>query len=252
MEELSKLLFELSNEDRLRILKALVDNQEKLTTLASTLNLTVQETSRHLARMSKAKLIQKGSDGAYSITPYGSQLQEILPSLSYLIRNQDYFMTHTLSKLPRKFISRVGDLIKADFTDNAIVLFQQVDSLISRANEYVWILSDQALSSTFPLLMESMERGVEFRVVLPADIGVPEIPEEKLPDFGKFRGKLMEPRHLKTVDHVVILSETEAILVLPDLDNHLDYTGFRLQDRDGHTWCHDLFMHFWKEATPVG
>jgi predicted transcriptional regulator len=252
MEELSKLLFELSNEDRLQILQALVDNQENLTTLASTLNLTVQETSRHLARMSKAKLIQKGSDGAYSITPYGSQLQEILPSLSYLIRNQDYFMTHTLSKLPRKFISRVGDLTKADFTDNAIVLFQQVDSLISRANEYVWILSDQALSSTFPLLMESMERGVEFRVVLPADIGVPEVPEEKLPDFGKFRGKLMEPKHLKTVDHVVILSETDAILVLPDLDGHLDYTGFRLQDKDGHTWCRDLFIHFWEEATPVG
>jgi predicted transcriptional regulator len=252
MEELSKLLFELSNEDRLRILKILMDNQEKMTTLASTLNLAVQETSRHLARMSKSKLIQKGPDGAYSITAYGSQLQEILPSLSYLIRNQDYFMNHTLSELPRKFISRVGDLAKAEFTDNAIVLFQQVDSLISKANEYVWILSDQALSSTFPLLMESMERGVEFRVVLPADIGVPEIPEERLPDFGRFRGKLMEPRHLNRVDHVVILSEAEAILVLPDLDGHLDYTGFRLQDKDGHTWCYDLFIHFWEEAIPIG
>ncbi|MFW9961859.1 MAG: ArsR family transcriptional regulator [Candidatus Thorarchaeota archaeon] len=159
MEELSKLLFELSNEDRLRIIKVLSDHPVKLTSLASTLDLTVQETSRHLSRLTKARLIQKGSDGAYSITAYGSQLQETLPSLSFLTKNQEYFMNHTFLTLPQRFISRFGDLVKAELTDNAIVLFQHVDSLISRAIKYVWILSDQALSSTFPLLEQSLERG---------------------------------------------------------------------------------------------
>lgn len=251
MEELSKLFFELSNEDRLRILKVLREGPTKLTPLSTTLDLTVQETSRHLARMTKAELIQKEPSGAYSITAYGSQLQEVLPSFSFLIKNKDYFMSHTLSNLPKKFISRIGDLVNAELTDNAIVLFQHVDALISRANEYVWILSDQALSSTFPLLMESMERGVEFRVVLPADIGVPQIPEEKLPDFGKFREKLMQPRHLESVNHVVILSESEAILALPDLDGRLDYIGFRFDNKAGHAYCYDLFLHFWDQGNPV-
>ncbi|KXH75847.1 MAG: hypothetical protein AM326_08500 [Candidatus Thorarchaeota archaeon SMTZ-45] len=251
MEELSKLLFELSNEDRLRILNVLRESPAKLTALASTLDLTVQETSRHLSRMTKADLIQKGSDGAYFITAYGSQLQEILPPLSFLIKNQEYFMTHTMSNLPREFISRIGDLVNAELTDNAIVLFQHVDSLISRAIEYVWILSDQALSSTFPLLEQSLERGVEFKVVLPADIEVPKLPEEMLPDFSKYRGNLMEPRHLEKVSHVVILSESEAILALPDLDGRLDYLGFRIEDSIGLHWCHDLFVHFWDIANPV-
>ncbi|MFX1483121.1 MAG: helix-turn-helix transcriptional regulator [Promethearchaeota archaeon] len=251
MEELSKLLFELSNEDRLRILDALQTEPAKLTHLSSELNLTVQETSRHLSRMTKAKLIQKEPDGAYSVTPYGLQLQEVIPSLSFLIRNQDYFMNHTFSKLPREFISRIGDLVNAEWTDNAIVLFQHVEALISRASNYVWIMSDQALSSTFPLLQECMERGVEFRVVLPKDIGVPKIPEERLPDFSKFRGSFLQPRHLEQVTHVVILSENEAILALPDLEGKIDYLGFKITDSIGHQWCHDVFVHFWDQADPV-
>ncbi|MFX1560910.1 MAG: helix-turn-helix domain-containing protein [Promethearchaeota archaeon] len=252
MEDLSKLLFELSNEDRLRILKVLGVGPQKLTALASTLDLTVQETSRHLSRMTKSKLIQKGSDGAYSVTEYGTRLQEVLPSFSFLIQNRDYFMTHTFGDLPQQFISRLGDLVNAEYTDNAVVLFQHVDSLISTANEYVWILADQALSSTFPLLMESMERGVEFRVALPSDIGVPEIPKDKLPDFSKFRNTLMEPRHLDNVSHVVILSESESILALPDLNGRPDYLGFKIEDKIGHLWCHDVFLDFWEKAYPVG
>ena len=251
MEELSRLLFELSNEDRLRILEVLRASPAKLTPLSSSLDLTVQETSRHLSRLTKAKLIQKEPNGAYSITSYGTQLYDVLPSFSFLIKNREYFMTHTLAQLPKQFISRIGELAHAELTDNAIVLFQQVDTLISKSNEYVWILSDQALSSTFPLLLESLERGVKFRVVLPADIGVPELPEDRLPNFSKFRGKLMEPRHLERVTHVDILSETEAILALPDLENRLDYLGFRINDPEGHTWCHDLFLHFWNNSEPV-
>ena len=251
MEELSKLLFELSNEDRLRILEVLNESSTKLTPISNKLDLTVQETSRHVARMTKSGLIQKGSDGGFSITPYGQQLYGLLPSFSFLIENQEYFMTHTFSGLPRRFINRIGELVESDLTDNAIVLFQYVDGLIAQAEEYIWIMSDQALSSTFPLLEESLGRGVELKVLLPSSIGVPNLPEEMLPDFSKFRGTLLEPKHLESVTHVVILSEKEAILALPDLENHLDYLGFRISDRIGHQWCYDLFLEFWNQGQPV-
>ncbi|MFW9769891.1 MAG: helix-turn-helix transcriptional regulator [Candidatus Thorarchaeota archaeon] len=251
MEELSKLLFELSNEDRLSILRILSGKPTKLTKISSELDLTVQETSRHLSRMSKAGLIRKGSDGAYSTTPYGFQLLGALPSFSFFIGNKDYFMTHTVTSLPKKFISRIGELEHAEYVENAVVLFQHVDSLISRAKKYVWIMSDQALSSTFSLLEESLERGVEFKVILPADIEVPSIPEDMLPDFSKFRGTLMQPRHLGKVKHVVILSDSEAILSFPDLDGRLDYIGFRLDDDIGHQLCKDMFLYYWEDAVPV-
>jgi predicted transcriptional regulator len=251
MEDLSKLLFELSNEDRLRILEVLREDPKKLTAIASSLELTVQETSRHLSRMAKSMLIQKGSDGAYFVTEYGNRILEVLPSFTFLIKNQDYFMTHTFGNLPQQFISRLGDLANAELADNAIVLFQHVDSLISKADEYVWILADQALSSTFPLLVERLEAGVEVRVTLPSDIGVPKIPEDKLPDFSKYIGKLMEPRHLDNVSYVVILSESKAILALPELNGQPDYLGFRVEDKSGHQWCHDVFLYFWEKAFPV-
>lgn len=111
---------------------------------------------------------------------------------------------------------------------------------------------DNVRSSTFPFLEQSLGSGVEFRVIMPADIEVPKLPEElPPPDFSKYRGNLMEPRHLEKVTHVVILSESEGILTLPDLDGRLDYFRFRIEDSLGLHWCHDLFVHFWDKANPI-
>jgi DNA-binding transcriptional ArsR family regulator len=64
MEDLCNLLFEVSNEDRLRILLQLDKEALNATNLSKELDLTIQESSRHLSRLSRVKLIQKDVEGA--------------------------------------------------------------------------------------------------------------------------------------------------------------------------------------------
>jgi predicted transcriptional regulator len=68
MEKFCNLLFELSHEDRLRIFFKLQKNIMKLTHLSEKPYLKVQETSRHLSRLSDAKLISKDVEGFYHLT----------------------------------------------------------------------------------------------------------------------------------------------------------------------------------------
>ena len=66
MESLCNLFFELSNEDRLRIFFQLEGKALRMTHLSRELDLTIQETSRHLSRLSEKKLIQKDVEGFLS------------------------------------------------------------------------------------------------------------------------------------------------------------------------------------------
>jgi len=251
VEHLSELLFELSNQDRLQILLELQEEQMKLTQISKKLDLTAQETSRHLNRMNKASLVEKKSNGAYDLTEFGKQILHLLPGFNFILKNREYFLTHTTSHIPQSFVKRIGQLDGSEYCDNAILLFQMVETLITKANEYIWILSDQALASSLPLLMAALERGVSFRTILPKSLGPPRVPDEMIPDFGEFRQGPMENKHLDTVETVIILSEKEAIFALPTTEMKIDYLGFHTQNRSGHQLCYDLFMHYWENSEPT-
>lgn len=251
MERLAELLFELSNYDRLEILYALVQNEMKLTQISKTLDLTAQETSRHLTRLSTSNLVDKRASGDYYPTELCKQILELLPGFTFLFSNREYFLEHSLRTLPRSFTHRIGELAESELFSNAIKLFQMVDSLIIEANEFVWILADQALSSTFPLLIDALERGVEFRTILPTQLGPPLLPPEALPDFSKFMTTSMRIKHLEVVELVVILSERRGIVTFPTLDGRMDYCGFVVHDDEGIGWCKDLFLQAWETATDI-
>ena len=79
MSSAAGLLFELANVDRLTILTEIDTEPLKLSQVARKLSATVQETSRHLERLSKAKLIEKDSTSSYRITSFGKLILSLLP-----------------------------------------------------------------------------------------------------------------------------------------------------------------------------
>ena len=101
MENLCDLLFELSNEDRLRILHQLNKEAMNVTTLSKALGLTTQESSRHVSRLGEVGLTQKDVDGFHHISPYGKLILKQLPGLAFTSQHRDYFTTHSLEHLPQ-------------------------------------------------------------------------------------------------------------------------------------------------------
>ena len=69
--EASSLFWELANRDRLNILKLLEKEKRKLSHIAKEIDESIQETYRNLSRLAKVKLVDKDSEGYYTLTAFG-------------------------------------------------------------------------------------------------------------------------------------------------------------------------------------
>jgi predicted transcriptional regulator len=253
MESLCDLFFELSNEERLRIFLLLDEKTLKMTHISRELDLTVQETSRHLSRLSDKKLIRKNVEGFHSLTSYGEQIFGLIPGFKFLSKHREYFTKHKISHIPRRFLNGIGDLYNSSLTDDVLVAFHNVENRIRNAEEYLWILSDQVLMSSVNLLIEAMKRGAHFKVIMPKDL----TPPQGFKNYGEQQSfgnatasQYMETRFADKVEVAIVMSEKEAGITFPTLDGRIDYGfGFITNDQLGHNYCKEVFLYYWNKAS---
>ncbi len=255
MENLGDLLFEISNEDRLRILLQLEKNMMNVTNLSKVLSLTTQECSRHISRLGKVGLTQKDAEGFYCLTSYGNLILRQFLGLEFISKNRDYFTYHSLERLPQEFIDRIGDLQNSTITDDIMVILHRVREGMKEAEKYIWAIVDQYPLSTVPIVREAQDRGVKIRTIEPKDWIAP-------PEFYDIRAKaekewvsrarrmgLVEQKVVEEVDIFLYMTEKEvSALAFPTLDGKFDYLGFASIDERAHKWCRDLFRFYWEKA----
>ena len=256
MENLCKLLFELSNQDRLRILRQIGKEAMNVTNLSKALDLTTQESSRHLSRLNEVGLTVKDVNGFHHVSPLGKLVLKQLPGLEFVSKHTDYFTTHSLDRLPLEFVSRLGDLSDATYIDDIMTGFYAAEKMIREAEEYIWQINDQYLMSTMPLVREALDRGVKIWQIEAKHI----VPPPELDD-DYFRGKdvqafnrartngLLEERVLERLEIYLHMSEKEvAALAFPTQGGKFDYLGFTSKDEQAHKWCRDVFHYYWERA----
>jgi predicted transcriptional regulator len=247
VERLCKLLFELSSNERISIMLKIQRQRLKLSHISRKLNLTVTEASRHLKRLSEARLIQKGVDGLYGLTPFGVLVLSLLSSLGFVSKYRDYFVEYDVSRIPYEFIDRIGELAESEFGAETFRNLEETEKMFREARKFIWILSDQVLTSSAPTIAERVKGSFEYRVIL-QEAAMP--PDSKSPIPSTTPG--VQKRVLPKVDFVIVMTEKAAAFCLPNLSGRIDYTGFGGNDPKFHKWCKDLFLHYWKKAKPVG
>jgi len=114
--------------------------------------------------------------------------------------------------------------------------------MLQEASEYMWISSDQILTSTVPIIGEKVKSGVEFRFIFPENL-VP--PPGVKPVPGTQR------RTMPKVEEIILMTEKEVMFGFPDLDGRIDYALLIGKDSKSHKWCKDLFLHRWEKAIPA-
>src|SRR3990172_13007567 len=156
-----------------------------------------------MARLSEAEIVTKDIDGLLHLTPYGEEALNLLTGYRFLFDNRKYFATHTLRELPQEFRGSIGMLEGSEFVGDVMVTFHNVERMIANAREHVWILTNQILASTIPYLMQAVERGTEFKLLMPKDY----LPSKDIrdiilnPAFEKAaRTKKLQIRYLDKVD----------------------------------------------------
>ena len=224
------------------ILRRLTEEPLKLSHIASRLDLTVTEASRHLQRLGDNCLIRKDSDGLYTVTPYGALVLSLVPGLDFASRNRDYFLDHDVSILPREFVDRIGVLSKCTFRGDTISNFAYEEGMFKEAKEFIWALADQVHWSAPPIINERVLAGVEFHTIIPENI---------VPPVGYRPAEGVERRLLPKVDVIVIVTDKEAVFGLPYLNGKMDYSWFGGKEPSFLKWCRDLHEYYWERAKPL-
>jgi predicted transcriptional regulator len=254
MERLCSLFFELSNEDRLSIILKLMDEPMKLTHIAKALDLTVQECSRQLSRLTDIDLVTKDPDGFFVLQPYGRHAFRLFPGFQFLTEHVEYFNKHTLTGLPEKFMGRVGELRGCVPVTALMKTFANIERTIREAEEFYWYMTNETLiaASHYEVALDALDRGVKMRCIEP--IGYRLLPdivnnvsdEVKVAiDVHRGKGHLLDRGHEK-IDVTMYMNEKEvAVLAFPAETGEFDYMGFSSKDPKVLEWCKDLHTYYW-------
>ena len=132
-DEFYDVMFEVSNEERVNIMKALTRETTSFSGLARTLGITTQEVSRHFNRLVESGLATRDGEGHPVLTPYGVIMLRQLGSTMFTTQNKEYFRTHDASGLPDKFIGRFGELTGATYTDDIMLAIHNSIRIIREA-----------------------------------------------------------------------------------------------------------------------
>ncbi|MEA2074570.1 MAG: transcriptional regulator FilR1 domain-containing protein [Euryarchaeota archaeon] len=240
--KLSSLLFELSHPWRLKVLLLIAEEGERHSYISKKLKISPQETTRHLTRLQDAKLIEKDVQGFFRLTNYGKAVLTLLPGFEFLAEIGEDLMTHTLD-IPKEFTERIGELKSFERTEGVMTLFRRIELSLADAEKYMWYLSPEILMSAVPIISKNLERGLEFRLILPKNAIYP-------PEF-----ETKSREHVRFLDEIKIsigMAEKSAGFCLPARDGKIDFsTSFGSRDEEFHKWCEDLFLYYWEKARPV-
>jgi predicted transcriptional regulator len=257
IEKLCDILFELSNEDRLLILLRLLEEPSNLTNLSKKLNLTTQEASRHVSRLTEVNLTRRDTEGLIHVNPVGRLLLIQMRDMELVSRHLEYFNLHRTEHLPIEFTSRLGELTNATYIDDVMVVLHNMENVIVEAEEYIWSMTDQYPSNAYSLFADAMERGVVLYAIEREGYSAPpqildDIPEKVRETIVRLRSKgFAVDRLLPDIDVHIFMNEKEvASVAFPLHSGRFDYLGFTSKDPQVHNWCHDVYEHYWETARP--
>jgi predicted transcriptional regulator len=251
LERLTELLFILASIDRLTLLSEIAIEKRRLSQLTAKLSATAQETSRHLMRLRDARLIEKDSDGFFSLSAFGKIIVNLLPSIRFLTQNMEYFLSHDVSSLPLEFIERIGELQEGHYAEKVGSILTHLQQVVQDAEEYIWLMVDHPLGGG-----EFVDRSaklvsnntVKWRVIIPADSSIDW--KSVRADVGTHKGRIEyhlieDPYDIKAG---IALNEKIAGFTFPDNTGKLDFnSGFRSSNPLFRKWCQDLFAFHWNK-----
>ena len=257
-ERFHDLMFEVSNEDRVNILRELREERSTYSDLSRKLDITTQEVSRHLSRLTENGLTTRRTDGLLELTPYGELVLRQLNAVEFTSKHREYFSSHVLNGLPDKFVSRMGELRGCMLNLDVMVSIHRVQKILQEAEEHVWNLNLPYIASAFPHIRNIFERRVEGRFLHGEELQLPnEMRGERervfsdsevrsLKAAGLYKERLVE------AGLIIYMSEKEvALLCFPEADGRFDYMGFTSTDPEALVWCRDVFLHYWEQGTDV-
>jgi predicted transcriptional regulator len=232
-EGVEKLFFELASESRLGILRKLLEKDWKMNEVARKLALTTTETFRQLQRLSEGLLVQKQPEGTYAITEYGRVVLQLSAPLEFVFKHKQYFVNHDFSWLPPQFMSRIGELSRANLMMGMVESTMKSSRLIGEAEKFMWAVSPEPVPQAFDDISKQIPKGAEYRILSPQ-------PPVKLSN--------LENRTLSEPPAIMAVTEKEGVICFRFTEGRVDYAGFFGRDPEFLSYVKDLFLYCWNKG----
>src|ERR671919_29267 len=244
LESLAELLFVLASTDRLQVLSCLREEKwYRLTDIAQKLDSSMQEASKHVARLREQNFIEKDtSNGCYTLTTLGKLITRLLPSIEFLSENKEYLLKHDISSHPEEFIERIGELQEHRYNEKVGLVLSFTHQVIREADKFIWLMSDHSLIDVFDIERDK-NRRITWRIILPKGS---KIDWQGLRSYAKNVQERIEIGFSHDIIAGIALNEKVAGVLLPDLKGNLDFNSSLISSSVSfRKWCQDLFDYIW-------
>jgi predicted transcriptional regulator len=255
---LAEIFVELASSQRLSIIFMVSCQRLNLSSLAKSLNLTMQEVHRNTKRLIDAGLIEKNLEGIFLLTTFGNAIIKQISIFDFLSNNKNYFSDHILGNIPIKFIQRIGALSEGKFISGIVRVIESWKRLYNESNEYIYgILPQIPLELIQTVIPKIKNEGIRFNYILPKNAIVPKIRSDIQKSSGYaelLKQGIIERKMIDKVDVAVILNEKQATVMFPTIKGETDmncmFLSNDLRSNDGlfHEWCLDFFKYCWHNS----
>jgi predicted transcriptional regulator len=222
------------------------EKEYRLGDIAQRLNSSIQEASKHVARLREQNLVEKDpSNGYYALTTLGKLVIKLLSSIEFLSQNKEYLLTHNISSLPEEFIERIGEMQEHQYNAKVGLVLSFTHQVIREADKFVWLMSDHSLIDVFDIERDR-DRSLTWRIILPTGS---KIDWQNLRSYAKDVHSRIEIGFSHEIIAGMALNEKIAGLLLPDLRGSLDFnSGYISSNLSFCKWCQDLYNYIWSES----
>ena len=244
MERFFDLLFELSNEDRYKILLLIEEAPFNVTNLSKKAILSLPETSRHLSRLINVGLISKDVEGLHHLSSFGRLVLNQSREIEFSSVHMEYFSNHKSTHLPGELWKRLGDLKGSRYIDNTMEFLQSIENIVRESMDFVYLQVNEPPLLLLNSIIEAYKRGIKIKILQGG------LQHGPLIDMNSLSGAIpgapeIEEKNILFSSAFLFASETKAAVAFPNQKDDFDYRGFEASDKISLKWCLDLFDEYW-------
>lgn len=247
------IFIELANSSRYSMLFKLNENQYKQSQLARELDISIQDSHRQLKRLTSSGFVQKNGKGFLSLTPFGKIIVTQLTSFEFLQKFKSYFMSHDTSRIPSKFLERIGDLFSCELLEGTFKIAEKWEEMCFGTKKHMNVISNGCPAKANEWDIASGKRGASIKIINGKNTVMTKSDFQAINDSKPLqelsKNGLYQRRMVDRVSIFLVFNENEATVQFEDLTGIIDTNfAFYSNNKKFLEWCLDFFEDRWKNS----
>ncbi|MGC8496668.1 MAG: hypothetical protein ACP5NL_01515 [Thermoplasmata archaeon] len=246
--DLSELLFELSNEQRLKILSILSCHNQNLKDFSKNMTIPKPEIYRNLKRLISAGIIYKDNKNEYALTSSGKIIMAQLQNFLFLERYSNILENHDLNFIPVQFQASIGELKDIKIVEGTIEGFNLTVERFGKTHTYEHIMTKEIFTSFIDPIKRMIDQGVEIKLLIQKNAKKEFF--DVLESIGYKRNVKIRARFVDTVEMAILVDENSGEFNIPFSNGEIDYSNTFYAGKENEiNWVNNLFRYYWDHKT---